>query len=323
MDSSVEFNQLKVSFKGSIQLEIENNIGMLGQYYTVDAYSGNILAADATNQQLLVFASDGQLLNKYGQRGFGPGEFEQIYSFTFDEDSGVAAFDMVKNSILWFNENGELKTEFKVDSGFNIMPDELFIKDGKVFIPAFEIQHINEPESSPLFLVYDQYGNLIAKQGTHPKYSFPIIASSLLLDDGNHGYYVSRSSYNIYKINLNDNQIHSYTNYQPKWFSPLEDNIAFGVTREEANKASEGKSFSSLVRSDSEIIHLYVNLTYDFFRTKSILDRDYFIVMYDDELNYLGETALDYPLLFSFKDKIYLLKNDDPDNFVIDYYTVQ
>lgn len=60
-------------------------LGRVPHTYTVDT-AGRIYVADRTTDRLLVFASDGGLLNVVGKHGGGPGEFQRIGSVTIPHD---------------------------------------------------------------------------------------------------------------------------------------------------------------------------------------------------------------------------------------------
>lgn len=316
----IQFSELQIEYSHSFQLVSNNQLGKTGIYYTTDPKTGNILLSDQTNQRLLVYTNTGDLVQTYGERGFGPGEFERIYSFTFDDESGVVAIDMAKMNVLWFHPGGELKIEFDLESGFNIMPQELFFRDNKLFVPVFESELANVPKESALFLVYNADGQLLEQAGMHQNYAFPIIASTYVSDSGTYSYHIIRNSYTIYKTDLNNNSV-QMAGYKPKWFNELTDDIAYGVNREEAMNASLGKSFSSLFGDGYYIYHIYTNLTEDWFRTTSIMDRGYYLVKYDNNLNYIGELKLEYPPVFISNSYVYFLTDEDPDNISFSVYT--
>jgi hypothetical protein len=314
-------NILELKRVGQIALDVDSTVGKLGMFYVYDRTNDCILTVDVTHQQIIVFDSEGNLIRKYGSEGAGPGEFRRIYSATFDDKLGVVAIDMSKNSVIWFNQSGELETEFEINPGYAISPHDLFYRDGLLYIPSFDYLFINEPDKSSVFLIYNKNGELIETKGFHQEYEFPIMFSTYVTSNYLSFYYIKKEMDIIYKKELNSNEIVSVTNQTPIWFNHLVENIAFGVTREEANQKSLGKSFSTLFINDHFVFHFYVNLTEEFLRYRSILDRENFLVLYDRELNYIGETKLDYPLIFVSNDYFYLLEDENPDNLVFGRYS--
>lgn len=68
---------------------------------TVDA-ADNILVADAGNHRIQIFKSDGTFITAFGERGSGPGQFDEPYVAAVDAQGRVLVLDKNNNRVQIF-----------------------------------------------------------------------------------------------------------------------------------------------------------------------------------------------------------------------------
>jgi hypothetical protein len=72
------------------------------------------------------------------------------------------------------------------------------------------------------------------------------------------------------------------------------------------------------------LLHYFVILTEEFQQTRDHNDKIHYINLYDKEsYNSYGEIELPYFLGNVIGDKLYLIENDDPDNYTIGIYEIR
>ena len=75
---------------------------------------GNIFVADGLgNARVAKFTKDGVFVKSWGQKGAGPGQFENVRSIAVDAQGNVYAADGRNGRVQVFDNNGTFKTEFK------------------------------------------------------------------------------------------------------------------------------------------------------------------------------------------------------------------
>ena len=75
---------------------------------------GNIFVADGLgNARVAKFTKDGVFVKSWGQKGAGPGQFENVRSIAVDAQGNVYTADGGNGRVQVFDNNGTFKTEFK------------------------------------------------------------------------------------------------------------------------------------------------------------------------------------------------------------------
>lgn len=70
--------------------------------------SGELAIANSGTREILVVTSEGELLNRFGGRGEGPGEFSTIMSLHVTDGGSVVAYDGRQARLTAFSASGEL-----------------------------------------------------------------------------------------------------------------------------------------------------------------------------------------------------------------------
>ena len=76
------------------------------------AYDDSIFINDS--QQLLRFDKNGHFIRNYFVKGQGPGELTSVNNYVLTEDA-IIIYDGRPRRITWFNYDGELIKDFKID----------------------------------------------------------------------------------------------------------------------------------------------------------------------------------------------------------------
>lgn len=112
----------------------------------VVADTGEIFVADGhgtdTNNRIMKFAPDGELLHSWGRTGYGPGEFRQIHALAIDNAGRLFVADRFNNRVQLFDQDGNylaIWTQFGRPSGI------YFDADGHIFVADSESDDIQNP----------------------------------------------------------------------------------------------------------------------------------------------------------------------------------
>ncbi len=67
---------------------------------------GSFYISDSQNNRILHIGADGSVINSFGQRGEGPGEFDSLFDIDTDSDNNVYALDYQRRRISIFDASG-------------------------------------------------------------------------------------------------------------------------------------------------------------------------------------------------------------------------
>lgn len=100
-------------------------------------FNDKIYFKDFINQQIIETNFIGDILNRYGNRGEGPGENLMIRGFNVDQNNYFTS-DSRKNTLTKINFNGKIKYDFKLD--FNVS-SSVFIANDKVIVKGNTVEN--------------------------------------------------------------------------------------------------------------------------------------------------------------------------------------
>ena len=101
------------------------------------APNGEIFVSEghgAGNSRILKFSKDGKLIQSYGKKGSGPGEFDQPHALAMDSRGRLFVGDRGNNRVLIFDQDFKLLDEWKQfsrPSGLYIRNDMLYAADSE------------------------------------------------------------------------------------------------------------------------------------------------------------------------------------------------
>ncbi len=99
--------------------------------------NGNIYVSDRNSSQIKVFNKDGNFINTYGNKGKGPGEFQEVTSFHVTSEFDLLIFDHVSQKI-----------------SIKKSRDEHFLDDVLSFDEYVKVHQILETENDELVIFY-------------------------------------------------------------------------------------------------------------------------------------------------------------------------
>ena len=103
----------------SLELEQTPDLPIVGIESVDLSADGEILVADPLDARLSLFAPSGELLQVFGRRGQGPGEFEYPTHARFDERGDIHVVDLARRLISVFSRTGELKRDVPLPIGLD------------------------------------------------------------------------------------------------------------------------------------------------------------------------------------------------------------
>ncbi|MFQ6062675.1 MAG: 6-bladed beta-propeller [Methanosarcinales archaeon] len=146
--------ELDFSFP-SEELE-DKNIFLWNAHKITDDFSGNIYVLDSRLCQIFKFDSSGNLLQKFGHKGRGPGEFANPLNIMV-KDNFIIVYDSRNSQVQFFNGKGEYIKSFKIYDPYLNM---VMSNDGLIF--AAPIVYLNRAH---LIDILTKEGELVSSFG--------------------------------------------------------------------------------------------------------------------------------------------------------------
>lgn len=178
--------------------------------------NGDLYITDSGNQRVVVLdGSEGrELLRSFGQKGMGPGEFQNPSSIAFLGPDDILISDNFSHKVLVFSSDGNFKRKLlqtKHSIGQMLVVPELGIlttdQDGKLFSIS-----IGDSEKNYPIRLYSQEGSFIKGIGDFQTHEIPLLASQM-----NHGS-IAWHRNTIYFASYIQNQLTVFGNNGKKTF---------------------------------------------------------------------------------------------------------
>ncbi len=169
-----ELQEFTLDKQEEIILESEDiRFGRFRQEF-VTSKNGELWAFhDFSNQQIVVFRSDGSFVNAIGSEGSGPKEFRNVYGYNFSDENTIWAFDEILNTFKHFDLDGNLISAIEgiYEDGFTQSRPQLFVDNETLYIPIKESKHHTYDSSqiwrSAMMAAYSTEGDFIQTIGTY------------------------------------------------------------------------------------------------------------------------------------------------------------
>lgn len=287
---------------------------------------------DSGLNQVIITDSDGNFRQTIGRYGSGPDEFNHITSIGIDGGS-LVVYDGALAKVKIFSLDGEI-----IDMYDGIIKDNIWLRSNRVFatdsnyyigIQEAKYSTSNNHWESSTVAEYDKSGKLISLFGeydpslvkSHILYNYPNIVIS---DDG-HVYSTHRTSYQIQKLNLKDKELVSQFGSLTESFKISDERPNPSDPRSRKNEINSKFSFvgDSFVTNEYFLFYFF-NFTEEYWELRDPNDKENYFYVYNKNDEFLGEIKLKYfPLSADKNGNVYLLENDNPDNFKIGVYTIE
>lgn len=113
-----------------LQLKNIDDVDIINSIDKIKFYNNNYFVLDRKKSNLFVFDEDGNLKNKIGVKGNGPGEVNSIVDFDIDKKNNeIIVVDNKLNSFFRYKNNGEFVSSKKITSFF---PSHIAINNEKI-----------------------------------------------------------------------------------------------------------------------------------------------------------------------------------------------
>jgi len=106
----------------------------------VAAYTdGRLFVLEPSQHQILVFDAKGALVDRFGRRGTGPGEFSEPVSLALDRQGRPHVFDAGFHKMVVFDAAGNLIREKRFAQGIHGIYHPVILDDGTIAFTAYEL----------------------------------------------------------------------------------------------------------------------------------------------------------------------------------------
>lgn len=332
--------QASLSFErvNEIILTTDNNnklqIGRLRANFISDPVRNIHVFYDEINKHFLIADNEGNIQRTISSEGHGPGELMSVTAYNIDANGRLVVYDGGQLMLKLFSINGEhLSDEPLNQSDYTIVNRFLHTDKNIIFAPVVDISFLSDPSQawqSSLIGVYDHSGSLIETFGQYDaslkqtnSYSvFPI----MYFDPGEREIFTMHTNdfhIQVYDVDTKE-RIARFGRKTPN-FNQNEESISPQLSYAEIQQKSLGLSFGmGLYATDEFIFAHFENLTESYYQTNNQNEKEQYISIYDRKnFDSYGEITSPYVVGNISNDQIYLIEDDDPDNYTIGIYEIQ
>ena len=328
-----------VKLHKSGELILQNNIeedypmGRLRYSFVTTQNRSEFIFYDEINRQFFVANNSGNVERVISREGRGPGELSNVTSFAINEDDELIVYDGGQLIMKKFEIHGERFTEFDINqSEFAIVNRSIAANNDRFYAPILKTEYfsdLTESWQSGLVGVFNYEGSLIEIIGQYDSdlrdgrfYSpFPLIAVDFNKD------LLFSSHTNDYRIqvtNLNNGERVSHFGIKSENFRKAEDNISQFQAQQEIQEQSIGLSFvGDIYLTENYVLLHFENVTEEFYQTRDHNEKNHFLKVYDRKTHeFYNELELPYIIGSVADNDIYLIEDDNPENYTIGVYEI-
>ena len=307
---------------GQLRFEFEiNNTGSRLAFY------------DQTMNKMLVTDSLGNVIHILGRAGRGPGEFEKVISFVFDENDFLVIYDDSQKMVKIFDDTGKFYHSFEVQNAgeLSIVGTTIEAWKGRIYFGAIETQYLPKTPNigtSKSIAEFDYRGTFLGGFGQYDSLSRLskdyYMYSEVTLDKARNRLYTNRSNgYVSEGWNLDTKERVDVIAQEPFNFSEPEKYIsAYQPISEIRKQYIENTVGTSLYIGSHHNYLILSNSTEEWANTttRDHYAKDHYVIMYDKQGVLLGETSIESLPGTVSRNQLHLIENDDPDNYTIGVY---
>lgn len=297
---------------------------------------------DQVKQNMIVSDTLGNVIYIIGSKGRGPDEFENIFSYNFDEHDNLIVYDTNLQLFKIFDKNGEYLKSFSAEGERRehyIVDSILYPSEGYIYMGAIDINLVPfRDDTKPfwesyLLVKYDYEGNLLGHLAQYDNdlskrryYSY----TPVFYLDGtkNRLFSTHMHYYGIQEFDLEqDSLISKFGAISDNYNIVNESNVDYIklMNKEKRREFSTKQTYSmSLHASDEYIFVELQNLQLSWYNAFEKTFKDYYLTVYDRETKqFLSEISLPYMLTTMHNNTVFLIENDNPENYQIGIYSVE
>jgi len=307
-----------------------NLIGILS-LFEVNLIEKTILIADHIFYESKIFSDRGKFIKKIGKKGDGPGEFKSIDGIAEDFDYYYIS-DGLNRRISIFTKDGLFLRSIKVPSSIWFDSGEIIVRNNKIYMNSFESKYkvFWENHMTKQIAVLDTSGKTLYHFGDYPgiykKYKLMWTMPKFDMDEEGNTYISSWQSWQLSKYDRNRNLI-KYFGMQGKYFKEVKESFRGNEAINELNDIGTKYSFVPKLKYGRNYIYQqYSNINENFFRTRSRLDKENYLMVYTKDGKYI-KSDIKLPgggMLDVDEDGIiYIEISDEPGNRIIGKYKIK
>lgn len=331
-DEDLELTKIDEFIVGS-SADSTNTIGKLRFTFATNPAGSLHAFYDEIKKRFLVTNSEGEIQTIISEEGRGPGEIIKADGFNFDNQNNLVVFDQNQLMVKVFDTDGTIVSHAKPEkSSYYISGRKLHIYKGNIVSATMDQRLLGnikeEAYKSKLAAIHSYDGKLVDTVGVYdpslqeePKsYNlFPIVN---LAPEEHKLISTHYHNYRIQLYNLNTEKRIAWFGRKTQHFKEGKEYISSNLPREKVQDMSVGRSSAVSVHWLSNYIVLYFEtLTEDFFETENFNKKESYLAVYNgDNYHSYGDIKLPYVLGNVANDKLYLIENDNPDNFTVGVY---
>ncbi len=131
-ENATEYNKNIITFESARFVKLDNNKdAFLGENVKMKIYNDEIYLMEMKNQKVLFhFDSNGNFINKIGQKGKGPEEYLNLFDFSIRNDTIFLLVQNDKSFIYSYLLNGNFSKKIEIpqrSANFELLPDDNFL----------------------------------------------------------------------------------------------------------------------------------------------------------------------------------------------------
>lgn len=320
----------KIDLTPVSEFQISNTNALIGNIrvgFQVSHQNSLYAFEDTILNNIIVTDTTGKVLAVVGGKGRGPKEFLDISSFGFDSDNNVIVYDALQSLIKVLDLDNEIVHTIDLQpEGFNVATPNLISIDNKIYFGIIEIEYLNKLKDltfSNILVEINENGKSLKKFGNYDSLTpesnlYSVFPTSLAYDFNTKSIFtVQKNSFILQAWNINNNKRSFYTTKKPPSFNFSTEILQANLPFSKIIERGIGQSSSQDVYVTNNFVCLYyVTLA------KNSKNTQRYLAFYDKEGNFMSEIKLNHKLVQAHDNFIYLLENDDPENYQLKKYEI-
>ena len=281
------------------------------------------------NVFLSVFDSSGAYLTHLGEEGRGPTELLTTARVGFDHDQNIFVYDGNQDQIKSFNRDGTFSDAYVGVVEHQIWPrgDVLIMVDNYWYMPAEVAGERDYSNKQSLTRMNHDFSNPQTGGGWDSFYRNrnTILQQPQLAYDQKREQFivVHRTSPNIRLVNSDLEVIETWHHSSPNFLLHEEDILRSHPPEQREEIVGQISLIEQPFIADDLLLFQFMNQNETFRESLDFSDLEQFIGVYSlEDGTYHGEIELPYRLKGVMNNQLMLLKDDDPDNFIIGLYEI-
>ncbi len=284
-------------------------------------------------KRIIVTDRSGTMITAVGGEGRGPEELMRVSGWTFNEDNELIVYDWSQRLIKIFSTEGKLKKAYSFFGNETLVTNtsRIYSRNSLTYSGVVEAKYAPQQRwQSKMLVVMNYQGERIKLIGKYDPYLkvAPLYMNTPLFRidfQKSKVYTTHKNSYRVQIYDLKTGERLAYFGYISSSYNIAEEKInPFAPSPQVHKKLTQQSITEDLYITSNYILHNFTNITEKFNKTRNPQYINNFITIYDKRTHsYLAEVRLPYFLAEVYKDRLYLIENDHPENFTVGVYELE